>query len=223
MFKTLFTASALTFATVFASALPVDAAAAMPSTPAAVTLAAPSPLSTAEADALLFMREEEKLAHDVYVTLYDLWGVNVFSNIVASEQSHMDAVGVLLDRYGLSDPTQGNTVGEFTNPTLQSLYDQLIAQGRLSLADALKVGAQIEEIDIVDLEQRIAVTTHADIRLVFERLLAGSTNHLRAFVSTLARQTGEVYAPQSMAQADYDAIIAAGSNGRQAHGRGRQR
>ncbi len=44
MFKTLFTASALTFATVFASALPVDAAAAMPSTPAAVTLAAPSPL-----------------------------------------------------------------------------------------------------------------------------------------------------------------------------------
>lgn len=39
----------------------------MPSQAAAVPSAA---ISTAEADALLYMREEEKLAHDVYVTLY---------------------------------------------------------------------------------------------------------------------------------------------------------
>ncbi len=214
MFKTTFAAGALALATVFASPLPTYAADTPLITPASVvTVAAPTPLSEAETDALLFMREEEKLAHDVYVTLYDRWGVRVFTNIAASEQTHTDAVATLLDRYGLSDPTVGNAVGEFTDPALQTLYDDLVVQGGLSLADALKVGAAIEEIDILDLEQRIAETDHADIQLVYERLLAGSSNHLRAFTSTLERQTGESYTPQYMTQADYDAILAASGNG----------
>jgi len=218
MFKTIFAAGAL--ATVFGGTLPTYAADTPLTTPtSAVTVAAPTPLSEAEADALLFMREEEKLAHDVYVTLYDQWGMRVFTNIAASEQTHTDAIASLLDRYGLSDPTEGNTVGEFTDPALQALYDQLVVQGSLSLADALKVGAAIEEIDILDLEERIVETTHADIQLVYARLLAGSENHLRAFTSTLARQTGESYTPQYMEQAAYDAILAAGGNG----GRGQQR
>ena len=214
MFKTTFAASALALATVFTSTLPTYAVDAPLTAPIpVVTVAAPTSLSEDEADALLFMREEEKLAHDVYVTLYDQWGARVFTNIAASEQTHTDAVATLLDRYGLNDPTVGNTVGEFTDPALQTLYDDLVVQGSLSLADALKVGAAIEEIDILDLEERIAATDHADIQLVYERLLAGSSNHLRAFTSTLARQTGESYTPQYMAQADYDAIIAAGGNG----------
>jgi hypothetical protein len=105
-------------------------------------------------------------------------------------------------------------VGEFTNPALQELYDQLIVQGSASLADALKVGAAIEEIDILDLEERIAETDHADIRLVYNNLLAGSKNHLNAFVSTFERQTGEHYTPQYMDQADYDAIIAGAGAGK---------
>lgn len=214
MFKTTFAAGALALAALFTGALPTYAVDAPLTTPASAgTMVAPAPLSEAEAAALLYMREEEKLAHDVYVTLYEQWGTRVFSNIAASEQSHTDAVATLLDRYGLTDPTTGNALGEFTDPALQTLYDQLSEQGAVSLADALKVGAAIEEIDILDLEQRIAASDHADIAQVFRRLMAGSTNHLRAFVSTLARQTGESYAPQHLAQADYDAILAAGGNG----------
>lgn len=246
MFKTTFAAGALALATVFAGTLPTYAADAQMSAPVAdvtmvassprgkytqdgalflpvvtaATVTAASPLSEAETDALLFMREEEKLAHDVYVTLYAQWGARVFTNIAASEQTHTDAVATLLDRYGLSDPTEGNAVGEFTDPALQSLYDQLIEQGDVSLANAFKVGAAIEEIDILDLEQRIAETDHADIQLVYARLLAGSANHLRAFTSTLERQTGESYTPQYMEQAEYDAIIAAGGNGQQGGRRG---
>lgn len=224
MFKATFTAGALTLATLFTGALPAYAADAPLTAPiSVVAVVAPTPLSEAEADALLFMREEEKLAHDVYVTLYDQWGARVFTNIAASEQTHTDAVATLLDRYGLSDPTEGNTVGEFIDPALQTLYDDLIVQGSLSLADALKVGAAIEEIDILDLEERIATTDHADIQLVYERLLAGSSNHLRAFVSMLERQTGGSYTPQYMGQADYDAIIAAGGNGQQGGRRGGRR
>lgn len=168
---------------------------------------------TSEADDLTFMREEEKLAHDVYVTLCTKWGVSVFQNIANSESSHMTAIKTLLDRYGIADPASGKGVGEFTNPDLQKLYDQLVAQGSKSLADALKVGATIEEIDIRDLQTRMAQTSSADIKLVYGQLLRGSENHLRAFTSTLQRQTGETYVPQYLDVNSYNAIIGASGSG----------
>jgi hypothetical protein len=163
-------------------------------------------LSEIEADAILYMREEEKLAHDVYVTLYDLWQLPVFQNIANSEQTHMEAVKTLIDRYGLPDPAS-TEVGVFTDQTLQGLYDQLVMQGSQSLVEALKVGAAIEEIDILDLEERIAQTDKGDIILVYENLMKGSRNHLRSFVSTLQRQSGETYQPQFLNPDAYQEII----------------
>jgi len=107
-----------------------------------------SDLSADEAAALLFMREEEKLARDVYNALYTTWGQQTFLNIASSEQMHMDEIKVLLDRYALTDPALD--AGQFTNPELQALYTQLVAQGNLSLADALKVGTAIRETDMRD-------------------------------------------------------------------------
>lgn len=167
-----------------------------------------SGLTDAEVEGLLYMREEEKLAHDVYVTLYQVWGTPVFQNIANSELTHTDAVKNLLDIYGLEDPAVSTPVGVFVNPDLQSLYDQLVALGSQSQADALKVGAAIEEIDILDLQANLATLTAADIRQVYENLLFGSENHLRAFTSVLAQQTGETYVPQYMDQAAYDTIVA---------------
>ena len=165
-----------------------------------------SPLSDTEIEGILYMREEEKLARDVYLTLYEVWGLPVFENIARSEASHMEAVHTLIDRYGLVDPAAAE-VGVFTDPTLQGLYDQLVADGRTSLADALRVGATIEEIDILDLQQRLAQTDQTDIVLVYENLMKGSRNHLRAFVSTLTRQTGETYQPQYLDPASYESIV----------------
>ena len=168
-----------------------------------------SVLSENEAAGLIYMREEEKLAHDVYVTLYQQWGLPLFNNIANSEATHTSAVKVLLDRYGIADPTAGKGVGEFTDPTLQKLYDQLVAQGSQSLVDALKVGAAIEEIDILDLQTSLAQTANADIELVYGNLLKGSRNHLRAFTSTLQRQTGEIYTAQYLDAASYSSIVGA--------------
>ena len=39
-------------------------------------------LSTSELEGIAFMREEEKLARDVYIQLADLWNMNIFSNII---------------------------------------------------------------------------------------------------------------------------------------------
>ena len=196
------------------------AAAAARPTPVPVTQPAVIALDAVEIADLQYMREEEKLARDVYLTLYDVWGVQIFQNISRSEQSHMDALLTLLNRYAIADPAIGNTVGEFTNPDLQTLYDQLVATGSQSLADALKVGGAIEEIDILDLQRAVAETAKTDIQRVYASLLNGSTNHLRSFVSTLANQTGEVYAPQYMTADAYNAIVS-GSTGRGSRG-GRQ-
>jgi hypothetical protein len=166
-------------------------------------------LSDVEAEGILFMREEEKLARDVYLTLYDRWQMQVFSNIADSESTHMEAAKGLIDRYGLSDPVEGKGIGEFANEELQALYDQLVEQGSLSLVDALQVGATIEEIDILDLEERVAQTDNLDIQLVYDNLMRGSRNHLRAFVSSLERQ-GVTYEPSYLSPEQFEEILSSG-------------
>jgi hypothetical protein len=174
-------------------------------------LASTGILNDQEAADLLYMREEEKLAHDVYIFLYEQWGLPVFNNIASSESTHTASVLSLLTRYGIADPVAGLAEGQFQNADLQSLYDTLVEQGSLSLADALKVGGAIEEIDILDLQDTMASTTQPDILLVYENLLAGSTNHLRAFTNTFEMQTGTTYQPQYLSAEEYAAILS-GSN-----------
>jgi hypothetical protein len=190
-----------------------------------ITTIPASDLSDVEAASLLYMREEEKLARDVYNALYAVWGQPTFQNIASSEQAHMDEIKLLLDRYGLTDPALAP--GQFTDASLQTLYNQLVAQGSTSLADALKVGAVIEEIDILDLQTRVAQTDNADIQLVFNNLMNGSYNHLKAFTGALSQQTGEVYQPQYLSADAYQSIITGttgngtqGGNGQGGNGQG---
>ena len=163
-------------------------------------------LSVEEQDAILMMREEEKLAHDVYVTLFDMWDLRIFENIAASETTHTEAVATLIDQYGLDDPADGNDIGVFTNPDFTALYDELIEQGSESLVEALAVGAFIEDLDIVDLERLLEVVDTPAIATVFESLLKGSRNHMRAFTSQLESR-GETYTPEFLTQDQYEAII----------------
>lgn len=96
--------------------------------PRATPTPAASAITQAEKDGLLQMREEEKLARDVYTALYAQWQLPVFGNIIKSEQTHMDAVKNLLTTFGLPDPAANQPAGVFTNPELQALYDDLVAQ-----------------------------------------------------------------------------------------------
>jgi hypothetical protein len=131
-------------------------------------------------DLLLYLVEEEKLAHDVYTVLGQTWGGNTFSNILASESTHQDQVMSLLNTYGLTDPRSAE-IGVFANPDLQALYDQLIAQGMTSQTEAYKVGVLIEETDIADLTVAIQSTSDPVILSTLEKLLSASESHLSAF------------------------------------------
>jgi hypothetical protein len=163
------------------------------------------PLSALEISDLSWMREEEKVARDVYLHLYGTWKTTVFSNIATSEQRHMDAIKARMVKYNVSDPALP-TLGVFSNADLQALYDDLVARGDTSLEQALRVGALIEEVDILDLQAAIDHTTHADIKLVYQNLLEGSKNHLRAFVARL-RALGVVYSPVELDAESYELII----------------
>lgn len=169
-------------------------------------------LSSSDISGLLQMREEEKLANDVYITLYNVWGIRAFYNISKSEQTHMQAVKGLLDQFGLKDPVTDFTVGVFKDQKLQKLYDDLVAEGKKSRIDALKVGATIEDLDIYDLKNLISETTNQDIIAVYTNLLNGSYNHMRAFISQL-KSYNAIYTPQYITQKEFDQILA-GSNGK---------
>jgi hypothetical protein len=163
-------------------------------------------LDATETEYLLLMREEEKLARDTYITLYEAWALNTFNNISKSEQKHMDAVLTQLNRYGLADPVEDDTVGVFTNQTLATYYDDLVTQGEASLMDALHVGAYIEELDIYDLWDAIEMTDEASLISTYENLLAGSRNHLRAFVNQITSR-GTDYVAQYLTQDQVEAIV----------------
>ena len=177
-------------------------------------------LTTADVDSLLYMREEEKLAHDVYVTLYNLWGAPLFNNIAASEQNHTEMVLALLNQYGLADPAAGNGVGEFTNSDLQALYDDLVSQGSQSYEAALLVGGLIEEVDIADLRAELETTNVAAIQQVYQSLLSASGNHLNGFANAYENATGNAYTAQWLSDADVTAILSSSNSSGNGNSRG---
>ena len=130
----------------------------------------------------------------------------MFGNISTSEATHAESIRQLLVRYNLTDPAATTAPGVFQNLTLQGLYTQLVATGSVSYVEGLKVGAAIEELDMVDINTALLQVDNQDIRLVYDNLLKGSRNHLRSYVNTLAN-LGVTYVPQFMAPADYTAIV----------------
>lgn len=179
----------------------------------------PNTLTAQERYGLTLMREEEKLARDVYVALGKKWGSAIFTNISRAESNHMQAVARLLSRYQIPDPVVSQAPGSFTQPRFKQLYQSLVNDGSASLTDAFKVGLKIEEMDIADLRMAIEATGKDDIKQVLQHLEQGSRNHLRAFASQL-RSAGGTYTSTKLSQTEFDSI-ANGTPGRNGN-RGKQ-
>jgi hypothetical protein len=170
-------------------------------------LLAPEELDDDEIAAILFLKEEEKLARDVYATLALEYDIPIFSNIARSESRHMGLVDLLIGRYQLADPVHDDSIGVFTNPDIAGLYSDLVAEGRQSLIDGLIAGATIEDMDLADLYDLIDATDNLDIALIAHNLAKGSRNHLRAFVQALGRN-GASYEAQYLDADEMAAILA---------------
>jgi len=166
-------------------------------------------LSQAEKQILLQMRQEEKLAHDVYFTLYSKWNVPIFNNIAKSEEVHTQRWKEMLQKYDISDPVKDTEIGKFADQKFTDLYNKLVAQGSKSLKDAYIVGATIEDMDINDINQALTKTDNDDIKMILNNTRQGSYHHLRAFTRMLKRSFDYQYEPQYISKEDFQKIISA--------------
>jgi hypothetical protein len=149
---------------------------------ASTTTAPSATTDSGVARALAFSREEERMARDLYAALADKYdGARPFSMITNSEDRHFDAMGTLIERYDVTDPSAGKAAGTYTIPAIQDLYDSWLAEGKTSLASASRVGVELEQRDIADLNKSIAADLPADVDTVLGQLLKGSQNHLAAY------------------------------------------
>lgn len=197
-----------------------------PGTLDTMTLEAADPaagLDETEIDDLLFIREEEKMARDVYLALYEKWGSPVFANIAESEQAHMDAMANLLAFYGIDDPVTSDEIGAFNDPDIAALFEDLKSWGLTSEENAFLVGGYIEEFDILDLWEAYDDTDESRIKRVYQNLYEGSYNHLHAFVFNFELLTGAVYLPQLLSQTQFDLVMAFDTQANQAQGSKQQK
>lgn len=148
--------------------------------------AAGGPLSEGERADLVLMREEERLARDLYQRFHRAWEVPIFGNIAASEQRHFDAIGRLLERYGVPDPSAGQPPGVYADTELQHAYHAWLARGLSSIEGAYAAGVELEIGDIADLSAAVQGSDEAALHRVYENLRAASENHLEAFEAAVS-------------------------------------
>lgn len=159
-------------------------------------------LTGSEREGLGFIREEEKVSRDLYLLFFSRTSLDIFQNTARSEQDHMDAVLVLLERFGLEDPGR-EPAGRFVNQSLQEIYDRL---ARAPASDSLTAAANYEEISIIDLQSQIALTGTDEIKATYLGLLAGSQKHLRSYVNAL-RERGLEYSPAYLEPEQFRKIV----------------
>ncbi len=165
-------------------------------------------LSEDETKGILLMLEEEKLARDVYLALDEKWNSTIFSHISNAEQRHFDKMNSLAKKFGLTIPSSvaNDEKGKFQNKKLQEAYDEMVEIGNVSLENALRIGANVEELDIQDLMDAMTQTENEDILKVYRQLKQASEKHLQSFTKNLSKE-GVEYTPVILSQKDFDAII----------------
>ena len=163
-------------------------------------------LDADEEATLVFLREEEKLARDAYIYMHALWSKPIFDNISESEQNHMDVMLKKLTLFGIEDPVTDNGPGAFSDPELDPLYDDLVNRGSVSLLEAYRMGAYIEEMSVHELLKAIEETDEPSLIKSYSNVLAGSRNHLRAFVGHI-EALGIDYSAQYLGQEEVDEIV----------------
>lgn len=190
-------------------------------------------LDSIEISHLTFMREEEKLARDVYLTLAEQYpGHPIFNNIATrAEQTHTDTMRDKLEQFNLEDPNPNTnnlpaSRGIFTGAEWGSYftekYSELTTQGITSTLNAFYVGAFIEELDMKDISVcpqimiehgypspcGLAYTDESALQTAYSSLINGSENHLRAYVKQIEVIIGiGNYRAQYLTQEEVDAIL----------------
>ncbi|MDP3452977.1 MAG: DUF2202 domain-containing protein [Bacteroidales bacterium] len=161
-------------------------------------------LTANEIEFLYAVREDEKLARDVYTYFFDKFELAPFSRIAKAEANHIAAVERLFYFYSISYPAVA-PMGEFNDADRKAYYESLINKGDTAL-EAYKATAYLEEKDVADYTLVLGSIQNPNIKMVIENLIKGSSNHLRASVRQV-NALGGTYAPAFLTQEKYDQIV----------------
>jgi len=210
----------------------------------------PSPsLTQPLKDSLAYMGNEERLAYDVYLNLYEYHQQNsgieikqLYNIATNAERKHIAIVQSLVQRYNLnaSDLTDINETvvsdnnmsattmprGVYDIQAIQNLYDSLYTLGQNSQEDALKVGCMVEVTDINDLDKYITQAQESnatDIEAAFNTLRDGSYNHYWAFDKALKNigVTNGCYYEGDTLLTNKEGIYPQNENGQNSQGNGK--
>lgn len=130
------------------------------------------------------MREEERMARDLYTQLAASSGEAIFTRIAGAEQRHLDAVERLMTSQGMNPDAAGSTVGRYAVGEVQAAYTGWLSQGRASDQAAYKVGVELETWDVAELKAMKVPSDTTGARVV-AALLNGSKHHLTAFTKAV--------------------------------------
>lgn len=167
-----------------------------------------SQLTDAEINSIMSLREEEKVAYDVYTFMFEKYESKVFKNIAENEKDHMDKIKELIIQFNLNDPLSGisDQKGVFNNKKMQALYDEMIMAGNYGLLDALRAAARFEETDIIDLRNDLSAASDQTVVNTYINLESSSQDHLRALVKVI-KDEGISYKPSYLSKEDFDKIM----------------
>lgn len=163
------------------------------------------PLTADEIEFLFAMREDEKMAKDLYTAFGAQYPTAVqFSRIATAEATHVAAIETMLTYYEVSFPAL-TPAGVFADAEKQAQYDAFLAQGT-TIQGAFEVMALLEEENIAAYKAVEATATNANIKLILANMVRASSNHLKAAVRQLTI-LGITYTPTHLDQATFDEVI----------------
>lgn len=181
---------------------------------------------------LVFTCEEEKLARDVYRVLGRSFPeIGSFAEMEANKEHNKCAVLDLMRKYRVSVPHVNDNVGVFSWGSYGRYFTEkylvLTSQGTSNPLNALYVGAFMEELNILDIDQcpKVIVdinngiseasacgrnyTDNPDVLRVYDSLVEESRRHLRLLVRDIEQIIGVGnYQAQVLPQDQVDAILA---------------
>ncbi|NTV17903.1 MAG: DUF2202 domain-containing protein [Bacteroidales bacterium] len=164
-------------------------------------------LTADEIEFIYAVREDEKVARDLYFSFFGTFGLKPFENIGKAEDNHIKATEKLFDYYEIDYPALSEN-GKFENAIRQKLFDSLLLKGTPEL-EAFKVMAMLEESNIVEYGEVLKTIANPNIKIVIENLARASANHFKAAIRQITA-LGGTYTPALMTQEQYKAVIAIG-------------
>lgn len=156
---------------------------------------------------ILYLVEQEKLAHDFYRSLDTMWVTDIFNRVANEEYVHVGKLSAVAAELMISVPNHFNEypMGQFIDSKLRHLYTELMIAANFSLEDAYRTCANLEERKMVDLKMALKEPNFELENLTYKALLIGSEDNFKAFIRAL-NEMNSGYTPILMSPSEFEAL-----------------